>query len=780
MRSWNVLALATALSSWSSVSSGCIHDSLPHRLTSGEQEYSSDHPFILGEERRRRLEEGDGIEAGHISRKLADDSAFRAIRITPYFDNDTLDLLPQAKRDVIFRVVPDAIAYFTQTLRVVPVVGNLSAAHACATAWSTSPPVCATFVANETCLEMPIPDAHFGATRKCSTCSGTNCASGSCSYSASQGVANADFLLYIRAVNTSHCSGTTLAYASTCKTDQFDRPTFGMANFCPYKIGTAAADYDKLFTTAVHELTHALGFSSTFWAYMRNEDGSPRTPRDQSGNPPLHSSGTCHNGLPVRLQYAEPSNSTVQYSTERGVDVAKLVTPRVAAFVKAHFNCSSLTGAEIESNDPGCLGSHWEERLFEPEYMSPALSFRNQRSGLTLAFFEDSGWYKTNASMAQRLVFGARQGCSFATDKCVASVGNVSTPLEPSHYCVDDAVERCSVDATSRSSCAISTSLSVPSEYQYFPLSPTKGGTNKFADFCPLNVGTASGDCSVAANLRMPTGTNINILGETYCPTCRCAASSLRSSDSINWNMPARRVTGCYAMECIWSGQSLDRIQVALPRSGFNDSVSVNCTAKGQQIAVAGFSGMLTCPDPFVICGADFDDVDELAGMSSSSSSGSRDSPVMVEAGVSPTPRPTPTATVTLAPIVIVNSSTSINTTTTTTAPTINPTTSTSSTTTTTITTNSTTSTSSTTATTAPIINSTTSINSTTTVSTTTTNSTASTTNSTTSTNSTTTTTTVPTTNSTTSNFVTSSGSSLGASGIVVLVTIVVMIGAVL
>lgn len=123
-----------------------------------------------------------------------------------------------------------------------------------------------------------------------------------------------------------------LAYATSCQKDQYDRPTFGMVNFCPSKISTAPDDYDDQVATALHELTHALGFSSLFIAYMRNPDGTPRTPRDKYGDPPIRTSGTCHNGKALQY-FAEPGSTTVEYYTEREHDVAKLVTPHVAGFV---------------------------------------------------------------------------------------------------------------------------------------------------------------------------------------------------------------------------------------------------------------------------------------------------------------------------------------------------------------------------------------------------------------------------------------------------------------
>ncbi|KAG7391117.1 hypothetical protein PHYPSEUDO_005884 [Phytophthora pseudosyringae] len=592
-----------------SLAQGCIHDWIEHKLVDGQQQYGDGHPF---DTRHRKLTEEDATNFQTYEATTAQD-AYQPIRITPHYDDATLSLLSDDKRAVIYKVIPDAIARFKAALQVVPVQGKLAAQHTCKTQWQTTPPVCQTLVQDEKCLEMPIPSAHFGATRVCTTCGGKGCTTGDCSTTDAQGIGETDFLLYVRSAATVYCGSRTLAYASSCQKDQYDRPTFGMANFCPSQISTADEDYESQVATAMHEITHALGFSAQFFPFMRYPDGTPRTPRDASGRPPTYKSGTCPNGSPIDY-YVEPSKNTVQHFTERGHVVAKMVTPNVAAFVKSHFGCDSLAGAEIEQqDDSGCLGSHWEERIFEPEYMTPVDSFRNVFSALTLAFFEDSGWYRANTEVAERLHFGENRGCAFATDKCINPDTGVS--VADDHYCTSNSAESCSVDASSRSVCTLSTGRSIPTDYRYFAGAPTKGGDD-FADFCPINVGYTYGDCGNPSNLVFPGSTQINILGESYCPNCKCTATTLRSADSTSWIVNSRRQTGCYAMRCYANGSndvSKSVIEFTIPRSKSNDALQVNCTTKGEKLSIPGFSGFLTCPDPSIICDSDeaYDFVDD-------------------------------------------------------------------------------------------------------------------------------------------------------------------------
>ncbi|KAG6943094.1 hypothetical protein JG688_00017788 [Phytophthora aleatoria] len=105
---------------------------------------------------------------------------------------------------------------------------------------------------------MPIPDDHFASLRYCDKCTSNRCTADACIVSpAGTGVPNTDFLNYVQVEDTDDCrSSSTLAYASTCQQDQYDRPTFGVANFCPKKLSTSDSAFERQVSTALHELLH--------------------------------------------------------------------------------------------------------------------------------------------------------------------------------------------------------------------------------------------------------------------------------------------------------------------------------------------------------------------------------------------------------------------------------------------------------------------------------------------------------------------------------------------
>ena len=89
----------------------------------------------------------------------------------------------------------------------------------------------------------------------------------------------------------------------------------------------------------------------------------------------------------------------------------RIVSPAVTLAARAHFNCSTLPGAELEDDlGAGSAGSHWEERVFDGELMdsqagSNGYSAQHALSPLTLGLLQDSGWcVRVQCSVQQRVL----------------------------------------------------------------------------------------------------------------------------------------------------------------------------------------------------------------------------------------------------------------------------------------------------------------------------------------------------------------------------------------
>lgn len=67
------------------------------------------------------------------------------------------------------------------------------------------------------------------------------------------------------------------------------RPIAGHANLCPNSISMKPQELETLLSTVKHEILHALGFSVSLYAFYRDKDGNPLTPRrPDTGKPPLN------------------------------------------------------------------------------------------------------------------------------------------------------------------------------------------------------------------------------------------------------------------------------------------------------------------------------------------------------------------------------------------------------------------------------------------------------------------------------------------------------------
>ena len=140
-------------------------------------------------------------------------------------------------------------------------------------------------------------------------------------------------------------AGSTIAWALTCQTDQHGRPTAGQINFGPGLVSTDPSQLPLQISTAIHELTHALGFSASGFSTW----------------------------LAPGTQNTAVYSNVVWSGTLNGNSIKAIITPNVAAAASAQFACLSWTtmpaGGQLEDyGSSGTAGSHWKKRVFMNEY----------------------------------------------------------------------------------------------------------------------------------------------------------------------------------------------------------------------------------------------------------------------------------------------------------------------------------------------------------------------------------------------------------------------------
>ncbi len=83
--------------------------------------------------------------------------------------------------------------------------------------------------------------------------------------------------------------------------------------------------------------------------------------------------------------------------TINGRERLLISSPKVVAAARRHYNCNTLEGVELEDNGGELsVHSHWESRIMNGDIMVSLVDRVDFTiSEITLALFEDSGWYET-------------------------------------------------------------------------------------------------------------------------------------------------------------------------------------------------------------------------------------------------------------------------------------------------------------------------------------------------------------------------------------------------
>ncbi|XP_076974178.1 leishmanolysin-like peptidase isoform X2 [Tamandua tetradactyla] len=442
------------------------------------------------------------LKANHVAKRDIDEH----LRIKTVYDKSIEELLPEKRYLVKNKLFPQAISYLEKTFQVRSPAGTILLSRQCATNQylrEENDPhrYCTGECAEHTkCGPIIVPEEHL---QQCRVCRGGKGSCGAVGVPDQEGVRDADFVLYVGALATERCSHENIiSYAAHCQQEaKTDRPIAGYANLCPNMISTQHQEFIGMLSTVKHEIIHALGFSAGLFAFYRDKDGNPLTSRFADGLPPFNYSLGLYQWSDKVVRKVERlwdvrDNKIVRHA------VNLLVTPRVVDEARKHFNCPVLEGMELENQ--GGMGTelnHWEKRLLENEAMTGSHTQNRVLSRITLALMEDTGWYKANYSMAEKLDWGRGVGCDFVRRSCKFWIDQQrQTRQMLSPYC--DTLRSnplqltCRQDQRAVAVCNLQKfPKPLPQEYQYFDeLSgipaedlPYYGGSVEIADYCPFS-----------------------------------------------------------------------------------------------------------------------------------------------------------------------------------------------------------------------------------------------------------------------------------------------------
>ncbi|XP_011834108.1 PREDICTED: leishmanolysin-like peptidase isoform X1 [Mandrillus leucophaeus] len=442
------------------------------------------------------------LKANHVVKRDVDEH----LRIKTVYDKSVEELLPEKKNLVKNKLFPQAISYLEKTFQVRRPAGTILLSRQCATNQylrkENDPHRYCTgeCAAHTKCGPVVVPEEHL---QQCRVYRGGKWPHRAVGVPDQEGISDADFVLYVGALATERCSQENIiSYAAYCQQEaDMDRPIAGYANLCPNMISTQPQEFIGMLSTVKHEVIHALGFSAGLFAFYHDKDGNPLTSRFADGLPPFNYSLGLYQWSDKVVRKVERlwdvrDNKIVRHT------VYLLVTPRVVEEARKHFDCPVLEGMELENQ--GGMGTelnHWEKRLLENEAMTGSHTQNRVLSRITLALMEDTGWYKANYSMAEKLDWGRGMGCDFVRKSCKFWIDQQRQKRQTlSPYC--DTLRSnplqltCRQDQRAVAVCNLQKfPKPLPQEYQYFdelrgiPAEdlPYYGGSVEIADYCPFS-----------------------------------------------------------------------------------------------------------------------------------------------------------------------------------------------------------------------------------------------------------------------------------------------------
>uniref|UniRef100_A0A2K6SZZ4 Leishmanolysin-like peptidase n=1 Tax=Saimiri boliviensis boliviensis TaxID=39432 RepID=A0A2K6SZZ4_SAIBB len=341
------------------------------------------------------------------------------------------------------------------------------------------------------------------------------------------------------------CLGTkrpsVIAYAACCQLDSEDRPLAGTIVYCAQHLNSPSLSHSDIVMVTIHELLHALGFSGQLFKKWRD----------------------CPSGFSVR----ENCSTRQQVTRQDEWGQLLLTTPAASLSLAKHLGVPGASvGVPLEEEE-GPLSSHWEARLLQGSLMTATFdgAQRTRLDPITLAAFEDSGWYQVNHSTAEELLWGQGSGLEFGL---VTTCGTGSSDF----FCTGSGL-----------GC------------HYLHLDKGSCSSDPMMEGCRMYKPLANGSECWKKENGFPAGVE-NPHGEIYHPQSRCFFANLTSQllpgDKTRHlsripHLKKAELTGrCYLHQC--TGRGAYKVQA-------EGSPWVPCLP-GKVIQIPGYYGLLFCP----------------------------------------------------------------------------------------------------------------------------------------------------------------------------------------
>ncbi|GET94032.1 major surface protease gp63, putative [Leishmania tarentolae] len=179
---------------------------------------------------------------------------------------------------------------------------------------------------------------------------------------------------------------------------------------------------------------------------------------------------------------------------------------------------------------------------------------------MTMAVFEDLGFYKADYSKAEVMPWGKDAGCAFLSEKCMEK----GTTKWPQMFCNNfEHSVRCPTDRLGLGAClARAQQAPLPSYWQYFTNS-SLGGVFDFMDYCPAVLTAKDGSCAQRSSTAVYSLNAFNVFSDA----ARCidgdfmpkvSHPKIRSYAGLCANVRCDTATRTYSVQVRGSGGYVD------------------------------------------------------------------------------------------------------------------------------------------------------------------------------------------------------------------------------
>ena len=294
-----------------------------------------------------------------------------------------------------------------------------------------------------------------------------------------------------------------------------------------------------------------------------------------------------------------PINKTIQY-----VDgIWLVVSPRVVETVRNFVGCNKIKGirlVQIQDNTddhsnpnkyPNNIKplSFWHSRQMLTDYMT--LDDNEEEpviSEITLALFEDSGWYYPNYYTGGLFMFGKSQGCGFS-NSCISYYKNSN------HFCNVPNKTMCNTNRLSKAYCYINTdNKPFPKQGQYFYNNPFWSGQPSTL-YCPVAKPITSNDRYYEGSCSKGRSSYYIGMFEHISKYAKCFMSSLFVFDFRKYReFNDEYFPICYEIFCDYDSKSY--------KIFLDDLNTVYVEKEGGKITKTGMRGNIIAPEFALVC----------------------------------------------------------------------------------------------------------------------------------------------------------------------------------